>query len=418
LAQAILAQAASIETASLASVICTPCAMTAGPLPASVLKAPSDKDVENAMPAAIDSDSESSGTNDSVVATSTSTAVPAPACTPSPTKLGEQVVKPGWKHHQYWEFNDAYESKENKFILIALGLCLSLVLLCLVMSASAPSSFGTFYMEMVPNFFIIFGVEFVWRFMLSCVAWYFIPKYKRTVNYTRKLGNLMKLYKFFLADDVLPAMRKEPLTLIFFFAVDQLVYIVMFAHAVRKRSNPLSRFLRFCFIQQDRPEDRPDTLVYQTTEDIMRFAVLLPFKLFFLRLYLGGHEATIYIPVTVNSIGDGLAEPVGVFFSTWFRKHLGWDVTYRTKSLWTSEGGFWSGSFRRSYPGSFCVFATTVVALSLEHDEFSSAQLVYLYSMLPYWMTMTEAFAPHTNDGPFMNLMGCGLLAVTYLLIE
>merc|ERR1719188_1727973 len=86
--------------------------------------------------------------------------------------------------------------------------------------------------------------------------------------------------------------------------------------------------------------------------------------------------------------------------------------------MWTSEGGFWSGSFRRSYPGSFCVFATTVVVLALNHGEFSPSQLVYLYSMLPYWMTMTEAFAPHTNDGPFMNLMGCGLLAVTYLLIE
>lgn len=392
--------------------------MTAGPLPASAPRAPGDEDVESAMPAATDSDSESSGASDLVEHAATFTEVAIRSCTPASATPGERVEKPVSKHHQYWEFNDMYERKENKFILVAGGLCLFLVLLCVVLSASAPSSFGTFYMEMVPNFFIIFGVELMWRFMLSCVAWHFIPKYKRTVNYTRKLGNLMKLYKFFLADDVMPAMRKEPLTLIFFFAVDQLVYMVMFAHAVRKRGNPLSRFLRFCFIQQDRPEDRPDTLVYQATEDIMRFAVLLPFKLFFLRMYLGGHEATIYIPVTVNSIGDGLAEPVGVFFSTWFRKHLGWDVTYRTRSLWTSEGGFWSGSFRRSYPGSFCVFVTTVVVLAINHGEFSPSQLVYMYSMLPYWMTMTEAFAPHTNDGPFMNLVGCGLLAAAYLLIE
>lgn len=331
---------------------------------------------------------------------------------------GGSAIEAGVKNYKYWEFDDAYEAKENKFIVIASGLCLTVVFLCAVLSVVAPNSFGTFYAEMIPNFGIIFAVELIWRFLMSCVAWYFIPKYKTTVNYTRKLGNLMKLYKFFLADSVLPDMRPEPLTLLFFFAVDQIVYFAMFAHTVRKRNNPLSRFLRFCFIQQDRPEDRPDTLVYQGTEDIMRFAVLLPFKLFFLRLYMDGHEATIYIPATVNSIGDGLAEPVGVFFSGWSRERWSLDVTYRTKSLWTSEGGFWSGSFRRSYPGSFCVFATTVVMLALNHDEFSSSQLVFLYSMLPYWMTMTEALAPHTNDGPFMNLVGCMLLAAAYLGIE
>ena len=48
----------------------------------------------------------------------------------------------------------------------------------------------------------------------------------------------------------------------------------------------------------------------------MRFAVYLPYKLWFLS-YIG-HPAVIYIPVTMNSIGDGLAEPVGIFFSSLF----------------------------------------------------------------------------------------------------
>ena len=58
-------------------------------------------------------------------------------------------------------------------------------------------------------------------------------------------------------------MRKDPLTLLFIFGLDQLLYIIMFSHFVRRRENPLDWICRFLFLQQDRPEDRPDTLIYQ-----------------------------------------------------------------------------------------------------------------------------------------------------------
>tara|TARA_B100000768_G_scaffold149474_1_gene143835 strand:+ start:342 stop:539 length:198 start_codon:yes stop_codon:yes gene_type:complete len=58
-------------------------------------------------------------------------------------------------------------------------------------------------------------------------------------------------------------MRKDPLTLLFIFGLDQLLYIIMFSHFVRRRENPLGWTCRFLFLQQDRPEDRPDTLIYQ-----------------------------------------------------------------------------------------------------------------------------------------------------------
>jgi hypothetical protein len=149
----------------------------------------------------------------------------------------------------------------------------------------------------------------------------------------------------------------------------------------------------------------------------MRFAVYIPFKLFVVRGN-GWPEAIVYIPVTVNALGDGLAEPVGVFFSSWFRNKFNWDVTYRTKSLYTSEGGFWSGSFRRSFPGSFCVFAVTAITLVIQRSEFNTAQFWFLMFMLPYWMTMTEAFAPHTNDGPALALVGCGLLSFAFMVLD
>jgi phytol kinase len=318
---------------------------------------------------------------------------------------------------EYWHFCDEFDAYERRFVIWSCAGCVSLMFLCVILSFTMPDWFGTFHVNMLWNFLAVFVVEVVWKLMLACAAYRYIPRYKRTINYTRKLGNLVKLYKYFLAEDYLPDVRKEPLSLLFIFAADQLLFIVMFAHNVRKRDNPISKFCRFLFIQQDRHEDRPDTLIYQVTEDILRFAVYLPFKLFILREYFPDHQSVIYIPLTVNSIGDGLAEPVGVFFSTWFRKHLGWDVTYTTKSLYTSEGGFWSGKFRRSYPGSACVFIVTVIVLLIEHAEFSHHQLVYLLSMMPYWMTMTEAYAPHTNDGPFLALVGCGLLVIAFTLL-
>jgi len=150
----------------------------------------------------------------------------------------------------------------------------------------------------------------------------------------------------------------------------------------------------------------------------MRFAVYIPFQVFFIVKYFDNKNLIIFIPLTVNSIGDGLAEPVGVFFSTFFRKKFNIDVTYKTKSLYTSEHGFWSGSFRRSYPGSFMVFVTTIVILIILKDSFNKFQYVFLLAMMPFWMTITEAYAPHTNDGPFIAIVGCAMLAFVLLYLE
>jgi phytol kinase len=257
----------------------------------------------------------------------------------------------------------------------------------------------------------------LWKSLLALVAMKYYPRYKRTINYTRKLGNAFKLYKFFVFDDFLPEMRDDPMSLLFIFFLDQILYMLMFSHHVRFHRSCIGKFCDFLFLQQNRPEDRPDTLIYQVTEDLMRFAVYLPFRLWIVEEYFPGHGAIIYIPVTINSIGDGLAEPVGVFFSTVFRKRLGWDVTYTTRSLYTSQGGFWSGNFRRSYPGSACVFITTIVTLLLNTDEFTQAQVVFLLFTMPVTMTVTEALAPHTNDGPFLALLGCGLLVIALSLV-
>jgi len=316
-----------------------------------------------------------------------------------------------------FEFSDSSERHERKFVLTTCAMCLILVAGCVIASLAAPTKFGEFYPAIAVNFAFIFLAEIVWRAFLSWIAYRYTPRYKRIINYTRKLGNCFRLYKLFVFSEFLPSMRNDALTLLFIFGLDQLLFIIMFSHFVRRKENPIGWTCRFLFLQQDRPEDRPDTLIHTVTEDLMRFAVYLSIYLLVIRAHFPDHLAIIYIPLTVNNVGDGLAEPVGVFFSTWFRKKWNIDVTYSCKSLWTSKGGFWSGSFRRSFPGSACVFLTTIIVLCVEHGQFSRDQLVFLLFLMPFMMTVTEAIAPHANDGPFLAFVGCGLLVVALAVI-
>jgi phytol kinase len=114
-------------------------------------------------------------------------------------------------------------------------------------------------------------------------------------------------------------------------ALNQTLFTLMFYRRSRERFATCA----YVFLSQDRREDRPDTLIFQVTEDIMRFAVYFPFKL--LVVDVVGSKALIFIPIAVNNIGDGLAEPVGVYwgrhkYSTTALYHQGKFFTVRSRS--------------------------------------------------------------------------------------
>ena len=140
----------------------------------------------------------------------------------------------------------------------------------------------------------------------------------------------------------------------------------------------------------------------------MRFAVYYPITPFIAAQ--GKSMAIIYIPQTINSIGDGLAEPIGIRFG----KHK-----YKTFALFF-DGKWFNGSFTRSVEGSLCVLIVTAAVISVEFGlgVFSGAQYLYLMTTMPFYMTIAEAFAPHTNDGPFLALVGCSILLAGYELID
>ena len=109
-----------------------------------------------------------------------------------------------------FEFSDKFERHERKFVLVTCGVCLILMAGCVIASAAAPTTFGEFYPAIATNFAIIFLAEVVWRALLSCVAYRYASRFKRTINYTRKLGNCFKLYKLFVFGEPKPKPKPEP----------------------------------------------------------------------------------------------------------------------------------------------------------------------------------------------------------------
>ena len=99
----------------------------------------------------------------------------------------------------------------------------------------------------------------------------------------------------------------------------------------------------------------------------------------------------VLIPILINGIGDGLAEPVGVRFG----RH-----TYRVYALFSKR------QYHRTLEGSACVFLSSLVIIAFHHDAFTLWQWIAALVLVPVCMTLAEAFSPHTWDTPFLFLTG------------
>ena len=289
-----------------------------------------------------------------------------------------------------------HQKAELKFlVLVGSGMAITFIL-CVVVSVMVEHPLDFMF---VPRSLILVLVESLWQMFLSFLA----MRYGIRINYTRKLSHLLRIPKFFVSQ-YLPGFDKNPINLMMVFAFSQTLYMLMFMRWTRERL-PLFQYI---FIAQNRIEDQPNTLIFQVTEDIMRFAVYYPVS-----IWIASQEkstAIIYIPQTINSIGDGLAEPIGIRFG----KHK-----FKTTALYF-DGKWLNGSFTRSIEGSMCVLLTTAAVISVEFGfgVFSNAQYLYLMMTMPFYMTIAEAFAPHTNDGPFLALVGCFILILGNEIID
>lgn len=206
------------------------------------------------------------------------------------------------------------------------------------------------------------------------------------VNYTRKI-NFFALYLVpMLVDQLQPAAHSTGTTVVR--AVFFMLLMLFFIRPVRERLVLASTM----FLSYDRPEDRPHTMFWLTTQLLAGYAVLIPMRVLFLKL---GFAELVFIPILVHGIGDGLAEPVGVRFG----KHK-----YSCRALLSTR------RYTRSLEGSSCVFMAGLIAVVSFHASFTAPQFVGALLVVPISITLAEAFSPHTWDTPYMFLVGGGTL--------
>jgi dolichol kinase len=202
------------------------------------------------------------------------------------------------------------------------------------------------------------------------------------VNYTRKIQH----FALFFFPMALAAWIPFTPNVFTFFATSLvfLASLALYVEPIRSRSNIVAT----AFASFDRPEDRPYTLLWLSTQTLASYVVLT-----LMLAWLARYEKTglIYIAVLVAGIGDGLAEPVGVRFG----RH-----TYRTRALFTDR------RYTRSLEGSACVLASGFLAVFLLHGQLDAAQFVLALAIIPIAMTLAEAWSPHTWDGPLLYLVG------------
>lgn len=202
------------------------------------------------------------------------------------------------------------------------------------------------------------------------------------VNYTRKIFHFIFFFFPIYLASVLPF---EPSTYKTLLSGGVLLACLGF---LWKPIRSKSQFLETAYSAIDRPEDRPFTLIWISTQIVATYLVLIV-MVHWLTQY--DKAVLIYITVLVAAIGDGLAEPVGVRFGK--RKYV-------VPALFTDT------KYTRSIEGSLCVFLTGIIAVLLLSEQLTQLQVIIGLLLIPIAMTVAEALSPHTWDGPFLYLVG------------
>jgi phytol kinase len=201
-------------------------------------------------------------------------------------------------------------------------------------------------------------------------------------NYTRKINHFSLFFIPIYLDTIFP--YKKSIESVVMGCLLGVSSLIIYIHPVRSRSHFVNRM----FLSFDRPEDRPHTLKWLSTQVAAGYLIIIPMIILFTKI---GHSDLIIIPILINGIGDGLAEPVGIRFGR---------LKYRTYALFSKR------EYVRTLEGSACVLITGIIVILLFRSSFSHAELICALIVVPMAMTIAEAFAPHTWDTPFLFFSG------------
>ena len=233
-----------------------------------------------------------------------------------------------------------------------------------------------FILKQIILLFCIYGIQFLVGTL--------VVKKNLIINYSRKIVHFVG----FLFPIILEVfIRTDQTYSISTFVIGLVIYFLTMAiyiKPIRSRSWIVNRM----FIAFDRPEDRPNTLLWFYTQMAAAYVLLAPSVLYF---QSQGYASLVIIPILINAIGDGLAEPIGIKYG----KHK-----YQVHAIFSKK------KYVRSWEGSACVFITSILVLLLFMGSFTSLQFYILLVALPILMTLAEAKSPHTWDTPFLYAVG------------
>jgi len=230
-------------------------------------------------------------------------------------------------------------------------------------------------MEWIAGQLVKFGIYFA--------IWYasglLVSKKGVKVNYTRKINHFSIMFIPFFMDMIHTSSESSNGSVNNFLLsviglLSGLLYLLIFVKPIRERVDVINT----AFLSVDRPEDRPFTLTWLTTQTAASFLVAIPLSGYLMSI---NKMELIFIIILINGFGDGLAEPIGIRFG----KHK-----YKTHALFTKR------KYTRSLEGSACVFITGLLAVILFSSSFSSNQFIVALLAIPTLMTSAEAFSPHS----------------------
>ena len=202
------------------------------------------------------------------------------------------------------------------------------------------------------------------------------------VNYTRKIGHFGVFFIPMFFEAYFPYKRTGMTSLLMLFSV-----FITYGILLTRNKIPV---VQRAFLAIDRPEDRPHTLLWFYTQLLACTVVLIPIAI--AAAFMGVSWAKLnLLVISLATIGDGLAEPIGVRFG----KHK-----YKTRALFTKK------NYYRTLEGSATVLIASLVVLIVFRDLFTTSQYIVALAAVPITMAIVEAVSPHTWDQPFLLAAG------------
>eukprot|EP00472_Partenskyella_glossopodia_P006973 CAMPEP_0197516488 /NCGR_PEP_ID=MMETSP1318-20131121/1371_1 /TAXON_ID=552666 /ORGANISM="Partenskyella glossopodia, Strain RCC365" /LENGTH=451 /DNA_ID=CAMNT_0043065265 /DNA_START=125 /DNA_END=1480 /DNA_ORIENTATION=- len=230
-----------------------------------------------------------------------------------------------------------------------------------------------------------------------------VEKFNVKVNYTRKVQHFCAyliplVMRLFISAKGFQKNLAESVVVEWWGYWWTMLSFAVFIYPIRTRVWVIDR----CFSSLDRPEDRPMTIFWITTQIFLGYIIMSCYTTYMTWSNQITARALIFIPVIITGIGDGFAEPVGRSIGG---KVFSQGLKYRSAALGSTN------LYTRSFEGSFAVWISGVIAIFAMWDIFFSwYHVVAALLLVPGVSTIAEAYSPHTWDTPFLLSTGAGIL--------